>query len=147
MKMMLLVWWLLTGGSASAGPVRVDVVLSTRGDDISFDKQLIEVPSGRRLEITFKNEASERSAITHNTVVLLPGTETETFRRLHDVSFDLSQMAGDPGILALGTTLAPGDSETLSLRFPGPGSYPFVCLMPGHGDMMGMRGIIVVRGR
>ena len=139
----LLVWLAAT---ASGGPQRAEVRLSTNGDDISFDKRLIEVSNGRRLAITFVNGATPDSAIYHNTVVLMPGAENEAaiFRHLYDVSFDLGKMVGDPGILALGSALAPGQVETLMLRFPGPGTYPFICLMPGHGDMMGMRGTIVV---
>lgn len=136
--------WVLS--AAWGGPLRVDVRLSTKGDDVSFDKHELDVPTGRRLAITFVNGASAESAIFHNVVVLMPGPDTETqiFQKLYEVNFDLTKMVGDPRILALGKTLAPGDTETLTLQFPGPGTYPYVCLMPGHGDMMGMRGTIVV---
>lgn len=135
-------WWFV--GAAIAGPVRVEVQLSTDGT-FSFDQQQIVVPSGRRVALTFVNGASPESRMVHNTVVLRSAEdEVATFRHLYTSGFDLAAVADDPGVLALGRPLGPGETETLSVRFPGPGTYPFVCLMPGHGDMMGMRGTIVV---
>jgi uncharacterized cupredoxin-like copper-binding protein len=26
------------------------------------------------------------------------------------------------------------------------GDYVYICLMPGHGDMLGMRGVLTIKG-
>jgi uncharacterized cupredoxin-like copper-binding protein len=129
----------------AGGKDRVQILLSTQGDDISFDKREIEASVSKPLAIQFTNRASRDSAIIHNTVILRPGTEDQVFARLAEVDYDLAKLAGHPSVLAMGNPLEPGQSETLVVEFPEAGSYPFVCLMPGHGDMMGMRGVIVVK--
>ena len=126
-------------------PQRAQILLSTMGDDIAFDHTAIEAEQARPLEITFTNKASAESAITHDVVVLLPGTQDAIFEALRAVDYDLQKLKGDPRILALGAELQPGRTQVLTVQFPAPGVYPFVCLMPGHGDMMGMSGTITVR--
>lgn len=125
--------------------VDVKVKLSTKGDDVSFDLSQIEARADRPLNITFVNRASADSGITHNVVVLMPGAEAAVIQRLADRGYQIEAFEKDPDVLGFGHALAPGASETLVVRFPGPGTYPYVCLMPGHADMMGMRGDIVVR--
>jgi plastocyanin len=137
--------WLLSLAALAGGKDRIQILLSTQGDDISFDKREIEASLDKALAIQFTNRASRDSAIVHNTVILKPGTEELVFARLAEVDYDLAKLAGHPAILAMGRPLEPGQSETLVIQFPEAGTYPFVCLMPGHGDMMGMRGIILVK--
>lgn len=132
-------------GLASDRPVREEILLSTHGDDISFDRVDIVGSTRRPLALTFTNQASQGSGISHNVVILKPGSEDAVFARLYEVNFDLTQMTDHHLIVALGKPLSPGQSETLVVKFNEPGVYPFVCLMPGHGDMMGMKGKITVR--
>jgi plastocyanin len=141
----MIVLWLLSLVAEAGGKDHVQILLSTQGDDISFDKREIEASVDRPLAIQFTNRASRDSAIVHNTVVLQPGTEEIVFAKLAEVDYELAKLAGHPAILALGAPLQPGQSETLVIKFPAAGTYPFVCLMPGHGDMMGMKGVILVK--
>ena len=48
-------------------------------------------------------------------------------------------------ILALSRVLNPGQEDVVEFSPPAPGEYVYICLMPGHGDMLGMRGILALK--
>ena len=58
----------------------------------------------------------------------------------HDLAFPSAQM---PGLRGVETLMNPGESRTLTLTFDQPGTYQFLCTLPGHA-VAGMTGAVFV---
>ena len=58
---------------------------------------------------------------------------------------DLKFVRDSADILALTRVLNPGQEDTVNFTPPAPGEYVYICLMSGHGDMLGMRGILALK--
>jgi plastocyanin len=58
----------------------------------------------------------------------------------HDLTFPSAEM---PGLRGVETLMNPGESTTLTLTFDRPGSYQFLCSIPGHA-VAGMTGAVFV---
>lgn len=134
----------LSAPSPHGEPVVVQIDLSTKGDDIAFDKTSIQLVAGRRYRIRFRNLASPDSMIAHNVVVLRPGSEDRVIAKLQAVGYDLASLADDPDIIARSNTLNPGEHGEVAFAPVEAGIYPYLCSMPGHGDILGMKGLVNV---
>lgn len=67
---------------------------------------------------------------------------------LEKVDYDAEKIAKHPSVLAISPTLDPGKSAEFVLTpkmLDKPGFYPYVCLIPGHADMLGMKGVLHVK--
>ena len=126
-------------------PTEIIVSLSTKSNDIAFDKTAIQVSFGKPIKLIFRNDASKGTEIQHNIAILRPGTTDSVFKELQAINYDIAAIKKNPSILAMTKTLDPGTQDSLEFTPPEPGFYPYVCLMAGHGDMLGMRGILEVK--
>lgn len=144
----LLATGLLAAATLPTGKVvdLVEVHLSSHGDDIAFDRGTLHATTAHPLRLTFTNQASPGSDIFHNVVVARPGAGDALLQQLSEGSYDLGFLMGDARVIGMTRPLHPGESQTLTLSFDQEGAYPFICMMPGHGDLMGMRGVIEVGG-
>lgn len=131
--------------AAAKNEALIDVRLSTKGNDIAFDQEAIQVPFGKVIKINFVNEAVKDSEILHNVAILKPGTYDSLMKELQASGYDIEKFRNHPSVLAMTKALDPGQSETLSFTPDKPGFYPYVCLMAGHGDMLGMKGMLNVK--
>jgi plastocyanin len=141
--------WLLFAAAPAAraddgGGPTVDLRLSTKGNDIAFDQTAIQVPFGTAVKLKFVNEAAKGSEIQHNVAVLKPGTLDAVMKELQASGYDLAKMRANKSIIAMTKMLEPGSTETLEFTPDAPGFYPYICLMPGHADMLGMKGTLNV---
>jgi len=123
----------------------IDIRLSTKGNDIAFDQEAIQVPFSKTIKINFVNEAVMDSEILHNVAILRPGSYDSLMKELQASGYDIEKFRNHPNVIAMTKALDPGQSETLSFTPDKPGFYPYVCLMAGHGDMLGMKGILNVK--
>lgn len=121
------------------------IKLSTKGNDIAFDQAALQVPFAAKVKVRFANEAAKDSQIQHNVAILKPGTYDEVIKELQKSGYDIEKMRANKNILGMTKALDPGSEETVEFAPVGPGFYPYVCLMPGHGDMLGMKGILSVQ--
>lgn len=121
--------------------------LSSKGNDIAFDTHYLEVPAGSTVNLRFKNKANPASGILHNIAILKPGTTDEVLSSFEKSEYDLEKIRTHPAVLAISPTLEPSQEAVLKLTkdLLKPGAYPYVCLMPGHADMLGMKGILQVK--
>ena len=120
----------------------VTVSLSTKGNDIAFDQTSIQIPFAETITLTFANQALKGSEILHNVAILKPGSLDKFLNALQLSGYDLDKIKNDPSILIMTEALSPGASQTVEFHPGEPGFYPFVCVMPGHADMLGMKGIL-----
>jgi azurin len=146
----LLTFSLLLSGTGRASEPRaaaklIHILLSSTGDQVMFDQNRIRVRYGRHVLLTYRNDAPAGSKISHNVAVVRPGRANALLAVLQDHGYDLASVKGSPDIIAITRTLEPTEQETIDFSPPTRGDYEYVCLMPGHGDMMGMRGILRVK--
>ncbi len=137
-----------TETSSASKSVRLLVRLSTHGNDVSFDQQSLQVPASRPVRIEFRNDAEPDSGIYHNVAIVRPGHEEAIMEVLDKADFDFMHVhdafANSEHILATTRTISPGGSDTIEFE-PDPGIYMYLCLIPGHGNVLGMKGYLMAR--
>ena len=77
--------------------------------------------------------------------MLKPGTFDEVVKELQTNGYDLEKIRANKSILAMTKSIAPGGEEVLEFTPDAPGFYPYLCLMAGHADMLGMKGMLNVK--
>jgi uncharacterized cupredoxin-like copper-binding protein len=122
----------------------IDMKLSTKGNDIAFDQTALQVPLGKKINLRFINQADKDSEILHNVAILKPGRFDTVMKVLQKSGYDIEKIRKHPDVLAMTKALKPGTEEILEFSPTKAGFYPYVCLMPGHSDMLGMKGILNV---
>ena len=123
----------------------IHVKLSSTGQEVMFDQQRLDLPFGKTIRLVYKNDAPLDSQISHNVAIIRPERVQAVMATLQEHDYDLSSVRGSPDILALTRVLNPGQEDTIEFSPPSPGEYVYICLMPGHGDMLGMRGILALK--
>jgi azurin len=121
------------------------VKLSTTGNEVMFDQQRLDLPFARTVRLRYKNDAPADSQITHNVAIIRPERVASVMSILQDHDYDLKFVKDSPDILALTRVLNPGEEDVITFKPPAPGEYVYICLMPGHGDMLGMRGVLAIK--
>jgi len=140
---MLVVQPAIAAGKGETWPIAVR--LSTKGNDIAFDQAAIQVPFGQKVQMKFINQADKGSEILHNVAILKPGSLDAFVKELQANGYDIAKMRTHKSVLAMTKALEPGSEETLEFSPAEPGFYPYICLMAGHADMLGMKGILNVK--
>lgn len=136
----------LPGLAAAEGEARpIDVKLSTKGNNIAFDQEAIQVPFGKPVKLKFINEAAKGSEILHNVAVLKPGSTDEVVKDLQASGYDIEKIRKHKSVIVMTKALEPGKSETIEFTPSEAGFYPYICLMAGHADMLGMKGLLNVK--
>lgn len=127
----------------------IEIKLSTKGNDISFDQEALQVPIGRKINLIFRNMAEGDSEIDHNVAIIKLGKEEEVLKILNDeeYEFDSEENVFLKKDLLIGFTkiLAPQKEAMITFKPEKAGYYTFICLMPGHGNIMSMKGVIKVK--
>lgn len=123
----------------------LDIRLSTKGNDIAFDQTAIQVPFAKSISLRFINEAVKGSEILHNVAILKPGSYDAVIKELQGNGYDIEKMRGNKNVLAMTKALEPGKEEIITFAPDAPGFFPYVCLMAGHGDMLGMKGVLSIQ--
>ena len=131
------------GAAAPAGEVaslRVGVV----PDILKFDTEELRVKTGQQVSLTFRNT----DHMEHNLVVTMPMAVDRIGPLADQLAASPSGRAqqyvpDSPDVLIATPILGPGEEFTLEFVAPtAPGTYEFVCTIPGHWRVM--RGVLVV---
>lgn len=122
----------------------VVIELSTKGNDIAFDQTAVQIKFKKTISLKFVNKAAADSHIGHNIAILKPDATDAVIQELRKHNYDLAAIKNHPGILVLSKTLNPGEADVVTFSPDKPGFYPYLCLMPGHSDILGMKGILNV---
>lgn len=120
----------------------VVIELSTKGNDIAFDQTAVQIKFKKSVSLKFVNKAAADSHIGHNIAILKPDATDAVIQELRKNNYDLAAIKNHPGILVLSKTLNPGETDMVTFSPDKPGFYPYLCLMPGHSDVLGMKGIL-----
>ena len=128
----------------SGDVVVLNVNLVTKGTEMAFDQTALEVPLGKKIQLTYSNQSEASSEITHNVAIVKIGFEEKLIESLKKNDYDLEKI--DPNFLVAKTkVLEPGEKDTITFKPDKAGKYTYICLMPGHGTMLGMKGILNVK--
>jgi azurin len=130
-----------------AGMVKrtIHVKLSTTGQEVMFDQQRLDLPFVKTIRLTYKNDAPLDSQISHNVAIIRPERVAAVIATLQEHDYKLASVSGSADILAITRVLNPGQEDVIDFLPPAPGEYVYICLMPGHGDMLGMRGVLALK--
>jgi azurin len=123
----------------------IHVKLSTTGQEVMFDQQRLDLPFAKTIRLRYKNDAPLDSQISHNVAIIRPERVAAVLATLQAHDYDLASVRGSADILAISRVLNPGQEDVVDFFPPEPGEYVYICLMPGHGDMLGMRGILALK--
>ena len=133
------------GKAAQARPARVVTLGAT--DTMKFDPATIQARPGEKLRIVLKSTGMmPKIAMAHNFVILKPGADATAFVNASATARPDFVAPGLKSQVLVATTLA-GAGETVSTEFTAPakpGSYTFICSVPGH-FLAGMKGVLVVK--
>lgn len=101
-------------GARDEGNKSVEIVMT----EMRFSPNRIDARVGQSVTMTIVNRGSQR----------------------HDLAFPA---IGMPNLRGVETLTMPGESSRLTISFDRPGTYPFLCTIPGHAAS-GMTGAVFV---
>ena len=116
------------------------ILLRTLVDQTRYDKRLIVVETGKRVEIVLENE----DFMPHNLVITVPGAREEIGLAADGMptparpdSQGRYYIPASPKVLYATKLLEPGQTEKLNFEAPAePGDYPYLCTFNGHWRRM-----------
>jgi azurin len=120
----------------------VELQIASLANTMTFDKTALTVPTGAEVHLVLKNNAT-MSTLPHNWVLVKPGTEASVAA----AGLKLGDQAGyfdgrDKDALVHTPMAKPGESSEVTFTAPDPGTYPYICTVPGHYMMM--KGVLTV---
>jgi len=138
-----------TGSIKRKSPKIIYINLSSRGNDVAFEQENLQIPFGQEVKLVFRNQADIDSEITHNVAIIRPGHEKKVMEVLDKEEYDFSEtinfFKNTDHLLASSAILKPQETGFISFRPETPGYYTYICLMPGHGNILHMKGKILVK--
>lgn len=117
--------------------------ISTKNDQLGFDKTMLTAKANQSIKLTFKNDASKSSGLQHNWVLAKPGTADQISTASLSAGADKGWLADSQNVIAHTKLLNSGESDTIQFKAPTtPGDYPYFCTFPGHAQTM--KGILKI---
>lgn len=127
---------------AKAKDLVYKIAVVTTGPEFKFNQAELTVPFNKTISLTYTNNG-DSADIDHGIAILAQDQEKEFLVDLKKNKYDITKV-NKKFILSMTKVLSKGDSETIMFKPSATGDYVYTCYMPGHGDMMGMKGIIKV---
>ena len=138
----------VSGPTVSAAPVAAgDVAVLEVGvvpDVLAFDTKELRVRAGQQVRLTFRNP----DHMEHNFVITMPGAVARVGALADQLAAspqgrEMQYVPDTPDVVVHTPILGPAEEFTLEFVAPtAPGTYEFVCTIPGHWRVM--RGVLVV---
>jgi azurin len=118
-----------------------DTINLQANENMRFNKELFKIHARKKIVLIFKNTAApSATAMTHNVVILEPGTDMADFA---DVAHNAPKeqyipLAVASLVIAHTRLIGGGESDKVEFTIDHPGVYDFICSSPGHwGTMQG----------
>ncbi|MCS7088371.1 MAG: plastocyanin/azurin family copper-binding protein [Thermoflexales bacterium] len=122
----------------------VTLEISTKGNELYYDKNELRAPAGSKITLVFKNAADPNSGLLHNWVLVRPGTADAVANDgIAAGEANGYLKPGDNRVLAHTKMIKPGESDTITFDAPPAGSYDYICTFPGHAVLM--RGKLIIQ--
>jgi len=119
---------------SAAGEVDRVVMIRTRGSNLSFEPARLSLKAGTRVRVEYVNEG----VLPHNFVLLKSEDDLDA---LGAAAYEAEPTGYVPlehrdQMIAWTDLAAPGTTVSVTFVVPAPGTYTFVCLFPGHYNVM-----------
>lgn len=125
--------------AGAGGEVKLDI--SSKGEELLYDKDKLTAPAGSKITLTMKNPST---ALQHNWVLVKPGTQDQVAADGLAAGEAKSYLKdGDPNVIAHTKLVKPGQSDTITFDAPPKGDYPYLCTFPGHNVLM--KGVLTIQ--
>jgi azurin len=131
-----------TASAAPKAAQKVELAIESVANTMTFNKTALSAPAGAEVHLTFKNN-STMSTLPHNWVLVKTGTEATVAA----AGLKMGEGAGyidvrNKDTIAHTPLAKPGESNDVTFTAPDPGTYPYICTVPGHYMMM--KGVLTV---
>ncbi len=113
----------------------VDRVIASVANQMKFDKTKLTVKTGEKVHLVFHNNAT-LAVLPHNWVLVKSGTQAKVAAAGLKKGKAAGYIAPGPDILAATPLAEPGKSVSVTFTAPAPGTYPYICTVPGHYVVM-----------
>ncbi len=120
--------------AAAAGPA-VELKLDSVKNQMKYDKEKLTVKTGAKVHLTFHNE-STLSVLPHNWVLVKDGTQAAVAAAGLAKGKEAGYIDPGPDILAHTPLAEAGKTVEVTFTAPAPGTYPYICTVPGHYVVM-----------
>lgn len=120
--------------SANKGPA-VELKLDSVKNQMKFDKTKLTVKTGATVHLVFHNE-STLDVLPHNWVLVKAGTEAAVAAAGLAKGKEAGYIAAGPDMLAHTPLATAGKTVDTTFTAPAPGTYPYICTVPGHYVVM-----------
>lgn len=128
--------------AAASGPEQVLELTPDTVNPMAYATKAFNVKAGQPIKLTFTNKAAV--PLPHNVIVGKAGTKDALMGAAMKIMTDPAGMtkgyvpdaAACPEMLAHTMLVQPGQSETITFVCATPGSYPYMCMFPGHSMLM-----------
>lgn len=129
------------GAPAGAAGV-AELKLASVGNNMAYDTKSFSVKTGQKVHLSFKN-SSDMELLPHNWVLVRPGTEATVAAAGLKAGQEAGFLDGaHENVIAFTPLALKGTTVEATFTAPEPGTYPFICTVPGHYMMM--KGTLVV---
>ena len=123
-----------TSAPAAAGGGAVTLEISSKGEELVYDKDALSAPAGSKITLNFKNNST---ALQHNWVLSKPGTQDTVANDGMAAGEGKGYVKdGDTNIIAKTGMVKPGQTASVTFDAPAAGAYPYFCTFPGHNVLM-----------
>ncbi len=122
------------GGAPAAGPVTIDI--GSDGENLAFNKTTLTAPSGQQVTLNMKNNSAAQQ---HNWVLISGGDDVASAIATEGLTAGLESdylPADKSKIIAHTGVVEGGASESITFTAPAPGTYIYICTVPGHYPLM-----------
>lgn len=124
------------GPAASTSHQEVDrvVTVTTTGSNLSFEPARLSLKAGTRVRLDYVNDG----VLPHNFVVLTREADLDALGAAAYEAEATGYVPTDQAeqLVAYTALAAPGTTVSVTFAVPAPGTYTFVCLFPGHYNVM-----------
>jgi azurin len=117
-----------------------DGVVHLTGDDLMhYNANRIEVAADKPFKVELKHIGKMTADVMgHNFVLLKPGNDQMQFAAKGMAAKATMYIADEvkDQVIAHTRIVGGGETDTIEVTLPGPGTYPFLCTFPGHVGLM-----------
>lgn len=122
------------GPIASVAPADTTIELRTEGSNLEFTPARISVKQGTRVTLRYTNAGT----LPHNLVLVRDEADLDA---LASAAYEAQATGFVPldqkdRMIAHTPLVSPGQTVEVTFVAPPPGEYTYICLFPGHANMM-----------
>jgi azurin len=110
-----------------------------------FTQEILEVPAGSNVTLTFTNKTAPTDNVLHNWVLVKESDSAAVLQDAITAGPDAGWLKKDDSrVIAHTKLIGGGETDVITFAAPPAGQYVFVCSFPGHHPG-GMKGLFVVK--